>query len=62
MIKDRQTMYAVIRKGDNDVLPVGAWSTLERAEEMQGCYEQELKDRGIEDFSFEVIALTVYDE
>jgi hypothetical protein len=62
MLKSRQTVYAVMRNGDNDSIPCGAWSVYETAVEKKGCYEQEMVDRGIDDFTFNVVALTIYDE
>ena len=66
MIRNRQTLYAVMRKqaGRNfqDSVPVGAWSNAETADEKKEAFTQQMKDRGINEFVFEVVALTVYDE
>jgi len=42
---------------------LGAYASLERAEEVQGKYEQEMIDRGLgEFFNFEVQTVTYYEE
>lgn len=44
-------------------LVLGAYLSIDRAEEIKGKYEQEMRDRGLYDFfEFEVQAATYYDE
>lgn len=67
MIKNRQTLYCVMRtliNGDSldDVIPVGAYTNPETADEKKGAFNQAMIDRGFNEFKFEVVAVTVYDE
>lgn len=70
-MKHRGTLFVVVRTAWNDpftkemkgVTALGAYLSLERAEEVQGKYEQEMIDRGLGDFfEFEVQTVTYYDE
>lgn len=73
MPKNRQTLFAVVRTqfeetghGTYERLnPVlcGVYHSMDRAEEIQGKHEQEMKDKGFDEFFyFEVQTVTYYDE
>lgn len=68
---NRVSLFAVVRTADYQagfahlkVQPtiVGVYLNLERAEEIAGRYAQEMKDKGINGFNFEVTAATYYDD
>lgn len=66
-IQNRSTMYCVMRKvrepdSTQDVVPIGAWTYAETAYDKKDAFNQQMKDRGFDEFQFEVVALTVYDE
>jgi hypothetical protein len=62
-MKQRGTIYAVLRFG-NDVLPtiLDSFRTYERAQEVCGIYEQQMKERGLEGFIFQVQTTTYYND
>lgn len=70
MPKHRQTVFAVVRtmwseaeEGYINPVLCGAYMTLSRAEEVQGKYKQEMKERGLDDiFNFNVQTVTYYEE
>lgn len=72
MPKHRSTVYTVVRNAftesgwgqsimDHSTI-VGTYLTHDRADEVRAAYQQEMKDRGIDDIYFEVQASTWYEE
>lgn len=59
--------YVVVRRygmlnTSNSNHCVAVCRTLEKADELQGAYTQEYKDKGMSGFMFEVQLVTYYDE
>lgn len=61
-MKNRDTLFVVIRVGDKQEIPVAAFKTLERAEEYAGQCLQEFLDKRITEYVFGVTAMTFYNE
>lgn len=67
MSKHRSNVWVVVREeddawGDKFSGIVGVYRTAERADEVVGMCEQEMKDRGFDQFIFSVKVATYYDE
>lgn len=72
MPKHRGTLFAVVREEMTEhsfgciewVFSglIGVYETVQRADEVVGACEQEMKDRGFDNFLFTVKVVTYYDE
>lgn len=60
--KQRQIIYAVVRSGGGAVTVLDSFKTFQRAEEMCAVYEQQMKEKNIEMFSFKPQPSCYYDE
>jgi len=54
--------YIVVRKSmENIPVPIGIFLYLEDAEDNAAAWKQEMVDRGLSDFDFEIVACAFYD-